>query len=95
MNVRLFLGSVDWLQTGNISVSVYSGRTQDPEIIYPSSDIFFTSYSMKQYLYIRVQWFFKLTMLHVVFDRQEISKTILEKAFFFIVWRFYLFSVFV
>jgi hypothetical protein len=43
----------------------------------------------------RVQSFFKLTMLHVVLDRQEISKTILEKAFFFIFWRFYLFSVFV
>jgi hypothetical protein len=34
-------------------------------------------------------------MLQVVLDRQEISKTILEKAFFFIFWRFYLFSVFV
>jgi hypothetical protein len=34
-------------------------------------------------------------MLHVVLDRQEISKTILEKAFFFIFWCFYLFSVFV
>jgi hypothetical protein len=34
-------------------------------------------------------------MLHVVLDWQEISKTILEKAFFFIFWRFYLFSVFV
>ncbi len=42
-----------------------------------------------------VQWFFKLTMLHAVFDRQKTSKTILEKAFFFILWRFYLFSVFV
>jgi hypothetical protein len=36
-----------------------------------------------------------MTMLHVVLDRQEISKTILEKPFFFIVWRLYLFSVFV
>ncbi len=34
-------------------------------------------------------------MLHVVLDRQEKSKTILEKAFFFIFWRFYLFSDFV
>ncbi len=34
-------------------------------------------------------------MLHVVLDRQEISKTILEKTFFLIFWRFYLFSVFV
>jgi hypothetical protein len=32
-----------------------------------------------------------LTMLHVVLDRQNISKTILEKAFFFILWCFYLF----
>ncbi len=46
-------------------------------------------------VYFSVQWFFKLTMLHVVLDRQEISKTILEKAFFFIVWCFCLFSVFV
>ncbi len=43
----------------------------------------------------RVQWFFKLTMLHVVLDRQNISKTISEKAFFFILWCFYLFSIFV
>ncbi len=43
----------------------------------------------------RVQWFFKLTMLHVVLDRQKISKTILEKAFFFILWCYYLFSTFV
>ncbi len=43
----------------------------------------------------RVQWFFKLTMLHVVLDRQNISKTILEKAFFFVLWCFYLFSIFV
>jgi hypothetical protein len=42
-----------------------------------------------------VQWFFKLTMLHAVLDRQKTTKTILEKAFFFILWRFYLFSVFV
>jgi hypothetical protein len=34
-------------------------------------------------------------MLHVVLDWQEISKTILEQAFFFIFGRFYLFSVFV
>jgi hypothetical protein len=34
-------------------------------------------------------------MLHVVLDRRKISKTILEKAFFFILWCFYLFSVFV
>jgi hypothetical protein len=31
-------------------------------------------------------------MLHVVLDQQEISKTILEKAF---IWHFYLLSVFV
>ncbi len=29
----------------------------------------------------RFQWFFKLSMLHVVLDRQKKSKTILEKAF--------------
>jgi hypothetical protein len=34
--------------------------------------------------------FFMLTMLHVVSDRQTISKTILEKAFFFILWCSYL-----
>ncbi len=39
--------------------------------------------------------FSKMTMLHVVLNRQKISKTILEKAFFLIFWRFYLFSVFV
>jgi hypothetical protein len=33
--------------------------------------------------YSRVQWFFKLTMLHVVLDQQKISKTILEQAFSF------------
>ncbi len=38
---------------------------------------------------------FKLTMLHVVLDRQKISKTILEKAFLFILRCFYLFSIFV
>ncbi len=43
----------------------------------------------------RVQWFFKLTMLNVVLDWQKISKTILEKALFFILWCFYLFSIFV
>ncbi len=43
----------------------------------------------------RVQWFLKLTMLHVVLDRQKISKTILEKAFFFVLWCFYLFLIFV
>ncbi len=31
----------------------------------------------------RVQCFFKLTLLHEVFERQKISKTILEKAFLF------------
>jgi hypothetical protein len=30
-------------------------------------------------------------MLHVVLDRQKISKTILEKAFFLILWHFYIF----
>jgi hypothetical protein len=44
---------------------------------------------------VRLIDFFKLTMLHVVFDRQKISKTILEKAFFFSLWCFYLFSIFV
>jgi hypothetical protein len=39
--------------------------------------------------------FSKFAMLHVVLNRQKIYKTILEKAFFFIVWRFYLFFVFV
>ncbi len=52
-------------------------------------------YSSHTCMHTRVQWFFKLTMLHVVLDWQEISKTILEQAFFFIFWRFYLFSVFV
>jgi hypothetical protein len=39
--------------------------------------------------------FSKIAMLQVVLNRQKISKTILEKASFFIVWHFYLFSVFV
>jgi hypothetical protein len=39
--------------------------------------------------------FSKMAMLHVVLNWQKISKTILEKAFFFIVWHFYLFLVFV
>jgi hypothetical protein len=34
-------------------------------------------------------------MLYVVLDWQKISKTILEKVFFFILWCFYLVSVFV
>jgi hypothetical protein len=33
-------------------------------------------------------------MLHVVLDWQKIYKIVLEKAFFFILWRFYLFLVF-
>ncbi len=44
---------------------------------------------------IRVQWFFNLTMLNVVLNWHKISKTILEKAFFFILWNFYIFLVFV
>jgi hypothetical protein len=32
-------------------------------------------------------------MLHVVFDWQNIYKIVLEKAFFFILWRFYLLFV--
>jgi hypothetical protein len=36
--------------------------------------------------------FLKIALLHVVLDRQ---KTILEKAFFYIFWYFYLFSAFV
>jgi hypothetical protein len=39
--------------------------------------------------------FLKIAMLHVVLDWQKIYKTILEKALFFILWRFYLFWVFV
>ncbi len=46
-------------------------------------------------LHSRVQWFFKLTTLHIVLDRPKISKSILEKGFFFILWCFYLFLVFV
>jgi hypothetical protein len=39
--------------------------------------------------------FLKIALLHVVLDWQNIYKTILEKAFFFIFWYFYLFSAFV
>ncbi len=39
--------------------------------------------------------FSKIVVIHVVLDRQKISKTVLEKAFFFIFWLFYLFLVFV
>jgi hypothetical protein len=39
--------------------------------------------------------FLKIAMPHVVLDWQKISKTILEKAFFFIFWCFYLCSVLV
>ncbi len=39
--------------------------------------------------------FLKIDLLHVVFDWQNIYKTILEKAFFLIFWCFYLFSAFV
>ncbi len=45
-------------------------------------------------MFSRVHWFLKLIMRHVVLDRQKISKTILGKAFFFILWRFFLFGVF-
>jgi hypothetical protein len=65
------------------------GRLKTNLLAYDQANIaWFTIYS-------KVQWFFKLTMLHVVLDRQKISKTILEKAFFFILWCFYLFSIFV
>jgi hypothetical protein len=37
----------------------------------------------------------KTAMLHVVLDWQNIYKIVLEKAFFFILWRFYLFLVLV
>jgi hypothetical protein len=43
----------------------------------------------------RVEGFFELTMLHVVLYWQKISETILEKAVFFVLWRFYFYSVFV
>jgi hypothetical protein len=43
----------------------------------------------------RVEGFFELTMLHVVLYWQKISETILEKAVFFVLRRFYLYSVFV
>ncbi len=39
--------------------------------------------------------FLKIAMLYVVLDWQKISKIVLEKAFFFIVWHFYLFLVLV
>jgi hypothetical protein len=39
--------------------------------------------------------FFKIALLHEVLNWQKIYKTILEKAFFFIFWCFYLFSAFV
>jgi hypothetical protein len=35
--------------------------------------------------------FSKIAMLHVVFGLENISEIIFQKAFFFIVWRFYLF----
>jgi hypothetical protein len=35
--------------------------------------------------------FLKTTMLHVVLDWRKIYKIVLEKAFFFTLWRFYLF----
>jgi hypothetical protein len=35
----------------------------------------------------------KIEMLHLVLDRQNIYKIVLEKAFFFILWRFYPFLV--
>jgi hypothetical protein len=35
---------------------------------------------------------FKVDNLHVVLDRQKVYKTTLEKAFFFILWRFYIFT---
>jgi hypothetical protein len=37
--------------------------------------------------------FLKIYMLHVVFKWQKIYKIVFEKAFFFILWRFYLFLV--
>jgi hypothetical protein len=39
--------------------------------------------------------FSKFAMLHVVLDRQKISKTVLDQAFSFIFWHFHVFSVFV
>jgi hypothetical protein len=39
--------------------------------------------------------FFKIAMLHVVFDGKKLYKTVLEKTFFFILWRFYIFLVLV
>ena len=39
--------------------------------------------------------FLKIAMLRVVLDWQKIYKTVLEKAFFFSFWRFYLFLVLV
>ncbi len=39
--------------------------------------------------------FMKIEMLHVVFGWQKIYEIVLEKTFFFILWRFYLFLVFV
>jgi hypothetical protein len=36
----------------------------------------------------------KIAMLHVVLYWQKIYKIVLEKAFFFILWLFYLFLVF-
>ncbi len=39
--------------------------------------------------------FLKIALLRVVLDWQKIYKTILEKAFFFNLWCYYLFSAFV
>jgi hypothetical protein len=39
--------------------------------------------------------FLEIALLHVVLEWQKICNTILEKAFFLIFWRFYLFSAFV
>jgi hypothetical protein len=39
--------------------------------------------------------FLKIAMLQVVLDWQKIYKAVLEKAFFFIFWRFKLFLVLV
>jgi hypothetical protein len=38
--------------------------------------------------------FLKIDMLHGVLDWQKLYKIVLEKAFFFILWRFYLFWFF-
>ncbi len=52
-----------------------------------NSEFAFKIYKLRN----RVQWFLKLTMLHVVLDQQNISKTIFRKGIFLYFVGFYLF----